>query len=71
MTREEVEQFNREARKGWRFAARTTDERVDSQDRKHRLGGVFVAVGSNLGRERRGQSLIQKKQRHLVQDMKG
>ena len=46
------EQFNREAKEGWRFAAdaaRITDERASSEDRKHTSGGVFVAVDSNLG----------------------
>ena len=46
------EQFNKEAKEGWRFgadAARITDERAGSEDRKHTSGGVFVAVDSNLG----------------------
>ena len=46
------EQFNREAKEGWRFAAnatRITYERAGSEDRKHTSGGVFVAVDSNLG----------------------
>ena len=46
------EQFNNEARQGWRFAAdaaRITDESASSEDRKHTSGGVFVAVDSNLG----------------------
>ena len=46
------EQFNREAKEGWRFAAdaaRITNESAGSEDRKHTLGGVFVAVDSNLG----------------------
>ena len=45
------EQFNREAKEGWRFAAdaaRITDERANCEDRKHTSGGVFVAVDSNL-----------------------
>ena len=49
---EMVEQFNREAKEGWRFAAdaaRVTDESASSEDRTHTLGGVFVAVDSNLG----------------------
>ena len=29
-------------------AARITDERAGSEDQKHTLGGVFVAVDSNL-----------------------
>ena len=35
------EQFNREAKEGWRFAAdaaRITDERASSEDRKHTSG---------------------------------
>ena len=46
------EQFNREAKEGWIFAAdaeRITDDRASSEDRKHTSGGVFVAVDSNLG----------------------
>ena len=49
---EKEEQFNREAKEGWRFAAdaaRITDERASSEDRKHTSGGVLVAVDSNLG----------------------
>ena len=49
---EKEEQFNREAKEGWRFAAdaaRKTDERASSEDRKHTSGGVLVAVDSNLG----------------------
>ena len=41
------EQFNREAKEGWRFAAdaaRITDERVRGEDRKHTSGEVFIAV---------------------------
>ena len=47
------EQFNKEAKKGWRFAAdaaRITSERAGSEDQNHTSGGVFfVAVDSNLG----------------------
>ena len=46
------EQFNKETKRGWRFAtvsARYTDENVSSEDRKHTSGGVFVANDSNLG----------------------
>ena len=46
------EQFNREAKEGWRLAAdaaRITDERASSEDRKHTSGGVFIAVDSNMG----------------------
>ena len=49
---EMVEHFKREAKEGWRFAAdaaRITDERESSEDRKHTSGGVFVAVDNNLG----------------------
>ena len=49
---ETEEQFNREAKEGWIFAAdaaRITDQRASSEDRKHTSGGVFVAVDSNLG----------------------
>ena len=46
------EHFNKEAKEEWRFAvdaARITNERASSEDRKHTSGGVFVAVDSNLG----------------------
>ena len=46
------EQFNKEAKEGWRFAAdaaRITDERANSEDRKHTSRGVFVEFVSNLG----------------------
>ena len=46
------EQFNREAKEGWSFAAdavRIIDERAGNEDRKHMLERVFVAVDSNLG----------------------
>ena len=49
---EMVEQFNKEAKEGWRFAAggaRFTDERADIEDQKHTSGGVFVAIDSNVG----------------------
>ena len=53
LRKEEMEeQFNREAKEGWRFAAdaaKITDERASSEDRKLMSGGVFVAVDSNLG----------------------
>ena len=53
LRKEEMEeQFNKEAKEGWRFAAdaaRITDERANSEDRKHASGGVFVAIDSNLG----------------------
>ena len=41
------EQLNKEAKEGWRIAAdaaRITDERAGSEDRKY----TFVAVDSNL-----------------------
>ena len=46
------EQFNREAKEGWRFAtsaARITEEMAGDEDRKHRSGGVLVAIDSNPG----------------------
>ena len=46
------EQFNRDAKEGWRFsadAATITDEKASSEDRTHTSGGVFVAIDSNLG----------------------
>ena len=46
------EQFNKEFKQGWRLAAdaaRITDEKANSEDRKHTSGGVFVAIDSNLG----------------------
>ena len=53
LRKEEMEeQFNREAKERWRFAAdaaRITDERASGEDQKHSSGGVSVAVDSNLG----------------------
>ena len=53
MRKEEMEeQFNKEDKQGWRFAAdaaRITDEKASTEDRKHTSGGVFVALDSNLG----------------------
>ena len=46
------EQFNREAKERWRFAAdaaRITAENAGTEDCEHAPGGVFVAVDSNLG----------------------
>ena len=46
------EQFNKEAKEGWRLAAdapRITDDRAGSEDQKHTSGGVLDAVDSNLG----------------------
>ena len=45
------EQFNKEAKQGWRSAAdaaRITDETAGSKDRKHTSGGLSVAVDSIL-----------------------
>ena len=47
-----VEQFNKEANEGWRFAADAAtiaDERASSEDQPDASGGVFVAVDCNLG----------------------
>ena len=53
LRKEEMEdQFNREGKEGWRYAAdaaRITNERASSDDQKHTSGRVFVAVDSNLG----------------------
>ena len=53
LRKEEMEeQFNKEAKEGWRFAAssaRITEETAGDEDRKHTSGGVFVAIDSNLG----------------------
>ena len=53
MRKEEMEeQFNREAKEGWKFAAsaaRITEEMAGGEDRKQTSGGVFVAIDSNLG----------------------
>ena len=53
LRKEEMEeQFNKEAKKGWRFAAgaaRITEETTGSEDCKHTSGGVLVAIDSNLG----------------------
>ena len=48
------EQFNREAKEGWRFAAsakRITEETAGDEDRKHTSGGVFVALVAVVGAE--------------------
>ena len=42
------EQFNKEARRGWRLAA---DEKASSKDRKHTSGGVFAAIGQITAKE--------------------
>ena len=51
MRREEMEeQFNKEAKRGWRFAAdaaRITDENASSEDRRHTSGGVSAAIDSH------------------------
>ena len=53
LRKEEMEeQFNEEAKEGWRFAAsapRITEETTGDKDRKHTSGGGFVAIDSNLG----------------------
>ena len=55
LRKEEMEeQFNNEAKEGWRFAAsaaRNTEaeETAGDEDRKHIPGGVAVAIDSNLG----------------------
>ena len=45
LRKEEMEeQFNKEAKEGWRFAAsaaRITDERASNEDRTHTSGGVL------------------------------
>ena len=43
------EQFNKEAKERWRFAARINEETTGSEDQKRSSGGVFVAIDSNLG----------------------
>ena len=46
------EQFNKEAKEGWRFAAsaaRITEETTGNEDCKHTSGGIWVAIDSNLG----------------------
>ena len=70
LRKEEMEeQFNREAKEGWRFAAdaaRVTDERASSEVRTHTSGGVFVAVDSNLGAvvgEKRRSSYVHPRKR--------
>ena len=51
LRKEEMEeQFNKEAKEGWRFAAsaaRITEELAGDEDRKHTSGGVHVAIDSN------------------------
>ena len=50
MRKEEMEEkLNKEAKQVSRCAARITDVKAGSDDRKHTSGEVFVAVGSNLG----------------------
>ena len=53
MRKEEMEeQFNKEAKQGWILAAdaaRITDDKASSEDRKHTSGGAFFVVDSNLG----------------------
>ena len=55
------EQFNKEAKEGWRFAADAatiTDENACIEDREHTSQRVFIVVDSNFG-----QSLEQNKER--------
>ena len=63
LRKEEMEeQFNREAKEGWRFAAsaaRITDETAGDEDRKHTSGGVLVAIDSSCGSRRRCESRSQ------------
>ena len=68
------EQFNEEAKQGWRSAAdaaRITDETAGSKDRKHTSGGVSVAVDSNLGafigKEEGAFTSIQGNERRIAQ----
>ena len=57
-----MEQFNREAKEGWRFAADAatiTDERASSEDRTHTSGGVFLwqltATWEQLWEQKKGR----------------
>ena len=46
------EQFIKEAKQGWRFAANkanVTDEDASSEDRKYTSEGIFAAIDSNVG----------------------
>ena len=46
------EQFNKDAKEGWRSAAsaaRIAEETAGDEDRKHTSGGVVVAIDSNPG----------------------
>ena len=55
------EQFNRETKQSWRFAAdaaRITDGRAKNEDRKHPSGGVFVAVDQAVNEERITQARV-------------
>ena len=67
LRKEEMEeQFNREAREGWRFAAsaaRITEEMAGDEDRKNTSGGVFVAIDSNLGAVVGAEGLGERKRR--------
>ena len=60
------EQFNRETKEAWRFAAdaaRITDERASSEDRKHTSGGVSRRELLNSCRNRRRSIGINPRQR--------
>ena len=52
---------HKEAKQSWRFAAdaaRFTDGRANSEDRKHPSGGVLVAVDQAVNEERIAQSRV-------------
>ena len=53
LRKEEMEeQFNGEAKEGWKFAAsaaRITEETAGYEDRKHTSGGIMMPIDSNLG----------------------
>ena len=53
LRKEEMEQFDREAKEGWRLvadAARITDERASSVDRTHKIRRSFCGSRQPLGR---------------------
>ena len=62
MRREKMEeQFNKETKQGWRFAAdaaKITDENAGSEDRRHTAGGVFAAVCEQLLTKKKEQSRL-------------
>ena len=64
------EQFNKEAKEGWRFAAsaaRITEETAGNEDRMHTSGGVAVAIDSNLGAEEGATESIPGNERRIAQ----